>query len=422
MNFAEREFEKHVWAQIDLDALRANWRTVAARAGGMPLCAVVKADAYGHGAVECARALAAEGARWFAVSNLREALQLRQTVLWDTDRYQVLVLGYTDPAQAPALLQWDITQACHSKEYAVALNEAAANPHGFLLPIHLKLDTGMGRIGYPLRTDYQQAMFDIAYTLCLPNLQATGVFQHFAAADETTADSRAYTAQQHALFCRAVADCLPGFDEPENAVVHCDNSAGVMLHPDWPAVSVPPAEGAPAAPLPRSQCMARPGIVLYGFDPSSQVRFGAFRPVMQLKTVVSQVKTLAPGQSAGYGRKFTAAQPTRVATLCAGYADGYPRLLSCGKGLVELHGTACPVVGSVCMDQMMVDVSALPEGAVRPGDEAILWGGTAGDSVETVAEKTGTICYEVLCGVSRRVPRVYVQGGRVVKTDDFLLG
>lgn len=403
-----REFEKHCWAEIDLDALRQNYRAVKAHAGEMPLCAVVKADAYGHGAVECARTLAAEGACWFAVSCLREALELRQTVLWDSDRYHILVLGYTDPAQAQTLMQWDITQTCHSKEYAMALNRAAANPHGFMLDIHLKLDTGMGRLGYPLCTDYDQTMLDIAYTLCLPHLQATGVYQHFAAADEAGEDSLAYTAQQHALFCRAVTDLLPGFDEPEQAVVHCGNSAGLMLHPDWPAG------------LPRSRCMGRPGIILYGFDPSGEVRFDAFRPVMQLKTVVSQVKTLQPGQSTSYGRNFVAQKPTRIATLCAGYADGYPRMLSCGKGLVELHGTACPVVGNVCMDQLMVDISALPEDAVHPGDEAILWGGTVGDSAETVAEKTGTISYEVLCGVSRRVPRVYRKRGKVVAVEDFL--
>ena len=139
---------------------------------------------------------------------------------------------------------------------------------------------------------------------------------------------------------------------------------------------------------------------------------------MALKTVVSMVKRLQPGQSASYGRRFTAAAPTLAATLCAGYADGYPRLLSEGKGMVELHGRACPVLGRVCMDQLLVDVTGLPD--VREGDEAVLWGGGAGDSAEAIAQKTGTIAYEVLCGVARRVPRVYMQSGRAVYIDDHL--
>ena len=409
MSFAEREFEKHCWAEIDLDAVRQNYRTVKQHTGELPLCAVVKADAYGHGAVECARVLAEEGVRWFAVSCLREAMQLRQTVLWDEDRYGILVLGRTDPALAGQLLQWDITQTCHSKEYAFALHSALKQTDLVgMLPIHLKLDTGMGRLGYPLRTDFERAMDELRFTLCLPRLQATGIYQHFAAADECSEDSAAYTAEQYELFCRAVTELLPGFDEPEEALVHCSNSAAAMLHPDWPAG------------LPRQQCMARPGIILYGFDPSGEVRFDAFRPAMKLKSVVSQVKTVQPGQSVSYGRHFTAAAPTRVATLCAGYADGYPRQLSCGKGVVELHGVPCPVVGNVCMDQMMIDVSALPDDAVHPGDEAILWGGTVSDSAETVAQKTGTIPYEILCGVARRVPRVYTKNGRVTAVDDFL--
>lgn len=187
----------------------------------------------------------------------------------------------------------------------------------------------------------------------LPGLDVTGLFQHFAVADDDSADSVAYTSQQHELFVRACRGLSKAGFEP--AVVHCDNSAGVMLHPDWPAG------------LPRTHCMARPGIVLYGFDPSDEVRFGIFRPVMKLKTIVSMVKEMQPGQSASYGRRFTAEKPTKVATLCAGYADGYPRLLSCGKGIVEIKGMPCPVLGRVCMDQIMVDVSALPD--VQEGDE-----------------------------------------------------
>ena len=165
--------------------------------------------------------------------------------------------------------------------------------------------------------------------------------------------------------------------------------------------------------------MARPGIILYGYDPSDEVRFGCFKPVMTLKTVVSRIKEMQPGQCASYGRRFTAEKPTKVATLCTGYADGYPRLLSCGKGVVEIHGVACPVLGRVCMDQMMVDVTNVPQ--VQEDDEAILWGGTVSDTAETIARKTDTISYEVLCGVSRRVPRVYRDHGQIVAVEDWIL-
>ena len=395
------EFEKHVWAEIDLDALRHNFRTVKQRAGALPLCAVVKADSYGHGAVQCARVFAEEGAAWLAVSCLAEALQLRAA----GQTLPILILGHVQPEFADTLIRNDITVACYSLPQAQALSEAAAAAGG-RVKIHLKADTGMGRIGFALRTDFDAAIAQMLTVCTLPGLQMTGLFQHFSVADDTAPENIAYTAEQHALFVQAFRALKAAGQEP--ALVHCDNSAGVMLHPDWP-------EG-----LPREHCMARPGIILYGFDPSDEVRFGQFRPVMKLKTVVSMVKEMEPGQSTSYGRRFTAEKPTLVATLCTGYADGYPRLLSCGKGIVEIHGTPCPVLGRVCMDQMMVDVSAVPV-PVQEGDEAILWGGTVSDSAEDIARKTDTISYEVLCGVSRRVPRVYLENGSITAVEDWIL-
>ena len=300
-------FEKHVWAEIDLDALRHNFRAVKARAGEMPLCAVVKADSYGHGAVECAKVFAEEGAAWLAVSCLAEARQLRKAGL----TLPILILGHVEPGCTPVLIQEDITAACYSLPQAKALSEAACAVGG-KVKVHLKADTGMGRIGFALRTDFDAALAGMLEACRLPGLDVTGLFQHFAVADDDSADSVAYTSQQHELFVRACQGLAEAGFEP--AVVHCDNSAGVMLHPDWPAG------------LPRTHCMARPGIILYGFDPSDEVRFGIFRPVMKLKTIVSMVKEMQPGQSASYGRRFTAEKPTKVATLCAGYADGYPRL------------------------------------------------------------------------------------------------
>ena len=393
-------FEKHVWAEIDLDALRHNFRAVKARAGSLPLCAVVKADSYGHGAVQCARVFAEEGAAWLAVSCLTEAVQLRK----GGQTLPILVLGHVQPSYTAALIQNDITVACYSLGQARALSRAAETAGG-QVKIHLAMDTGMGRIGFALRTDFDAAIADALAVCTLPGLQMTGMFQHFAVADDTSEDNIAYTAEQHALFVQAFHALKTAGHEPE--IIHCDNSAGVMLHPEWP-------EG-----LPRERCMARPGIILYGYDPSDEVRFGCFRPVMTLKTVVSMVKEVQPGQCVSYGRRFTAQQPTKVATLCTGYADGYPRQLSCGQGIVEIHGVACPVLGRVCMDQMMVDVTNVPN--VQEDDEAILWGGTVSDTAETIARKTDTIPYEVLCGVSRRVPRVYRDHGETVAVENWIL-
>lgn len=393
-------FEKHVWAEIDLDALRANFAAVQRHAPGRPLCAVVKADAYGHGAVQCARALAQAGAAWLAVSCLAEAVQLRRAGL----TLPILILGHVQPSYASALIQLQLTAACYSSEQAAALSQAAQAAGG-RVQVHLKADTGMGRIGFALRTDFDAAIAAMVNVCRLPGLQVTGLFQHFAVADETSADPTAYTQEQYGLFLRTYqALKAAGFEPP---LLHCDNSAGVMLHPDWP-------DG-----LPAERCMARPGIILYGYDPSDEVRSNCFAPVMKLKTVVSQVKTLQSGQCVSYGRRFTAQSPTRAATLCAGYADGYSRFLSCGQGIVEISGTPCPVLGRVCMDQMLVDVSALPH--VQEGDEAILWGGSCSDSAETIARKIGTIPYELLCGVSRRVPRVYLSGGQTIAVEDWIL-
>ena len=391
--------EKHCWAEIDLTALRENYEYIRRTVGG-PVCAVVKADAYGHGDNVIARVLQEAGAAGFAVSSLGEGRHLRRGGITTP----ILILGYADPTYAAVLAANDLITTCYSTEYAQALSAAAVKA-GVKVKVHLKIDTGMGRIGFALRTDFDAALAGMLEVCRLPGLRVTGLFQHFAVADDDTADSIAYTSGQHALFVRACQGLAEAGFEP--AIVHCDNSAGVMLHPDWPAG------------LPRTRCMARPGIILYGFDPSDEVRFGVFRPVMKLKTIVSMVKEMQPGQSASYGRRFTAEKPTKVATLCAGYADGYPRLLSCGKGIVEIKGRPCPVLGRVCMDQLMVDVSALPD--VREGDEATLWGGTVSDSAETIARKTDTISYEVLCGVSRRVPRVYLENGGVKAVEDWIL-
>lgn len=388
-------FEKHCWAEIDLDALRRNFRLIRAQAAPAKVCAVLKADAYGHGDALCAQVLAEEGAAWFAVSCLAEALHLRRAGIVQP----ILVLGHTDPAQAPALWRHKITQAVYSPEYARALaGQACAAGPGACVQVHLKVDTGMGRIGFSVRAGLEEGVRQLSSCFELKGLVVTGLFQHFAVADSLAPADVAYTGEQHRLFTEVLRRLQAVGRRVQTA--HCCNSAGLITHPEW------------------GMDMVRAGIILYGQPPSGQVSLPGLAPVFALKAVVSQVKELCPGESVSYGRAFTAPAPMRVATLCAGYADGYPRLLS-GQGIACLHGQPAPVLGRVCMDQLIVDVTHIPR--AQSGDEATLFGGRcAADSAARAAEKAGTIPYELLCGVSRRVPRVYIQGGKVTAVADFL--
>ena len=382
-------FEKHCWAEIDLDALAANYRHIRRHAGG-PVCGVIKADGYGHGALAVADTLRAAGCAAFAVSCLSEARQLRDHGIAGP----ILILGYTDPAFADELAALDITQTLFSAEYGAALS-AAASAANCTVACHLKADTGMGRIGFALRTDFEASIREMEACFSLPGIRVAGIFQHFAAADSTRPEDIAYTQNQHALFVRAV-DRLraDGFDP---GVTHCANSAAQLTRPEW-------------------RCdLVRAGIILYGLAPGGQVGSPLLRPVMSLKAVVTHVKWLQPGQSVSYGRTFTAGQPVRAATVSVGYADGYPRLLS-NRGVMTIRGRAAPVLGRVCMDQTSVDVTDIP--GVQPGDEVLVFGPGAApgaDTADTVAEKTGTINYEIICGISRRVPRVYLQNGEVIR-------
>ena len=383
------DFEKHCWAEIDLDALRHNFSYIQSVVGG-PVCAVVKADAYGHGDETTANVLQQAGAAAFAVSCLAEGKHLRRHGI----TRPILILGYADPAHAAALAQADIATACFSTEYAQALSAAAVQA-GVRVKVHLKIDTGMGRIGFAVRSGFEDVIREVEAVYALPGLQVCGVFQHFSVADSVIPDDRRYTNEQHTLFANVVARLqADGF---ATGTVHCANSAAQLCHPEW------------------RHDMTRAGIILYGLDPSDEVRFPALQPVMSLKSIVTFVKDLQPGQYVSYGRTFQAEKPMRVATVCVGYADGYPRLLSGsqGQGIMLIHGQPVPVVGRVCMDQTLVDVTDIPD--VRMGDEVTVFGPGGGDTADTIAEKTDTINYEIVCGLARRVPRVYKENGTVCK-------
>ena len=270
---------------------------------------------------------------------------------------------------------------------------------GVAVRVHLKVDTGMGRIGFTADDDMERAVAEMAEACALPGLVPVGVFTHFAAADSTAPEDIAYTRRQYDILCAAVEEMAAR--GCTFAVKHCCNSAGTFA---WPEFHLD---------------MVRPGIILYGEQPSADTVLPGLVPALRLRAAVSMVKELAAGDAVSYGCTFRAPKPMRAATLAVGYADGYPRALS-GRGTVSLHGRPARVLGRVCMDQIVVDVTDIPD--VKAGDAAIVFGGGAADSVDDVARMTGTINYEVLCDVGRRVQRVYVENGAEVELVDYLKG
>lgn len=368
-------FERSVWAEIDSTAIAHNVRNIRQLVSKRTqVCAVVKADAYGHGAEEVARVALASGADRLAVAIVNEAIALRQAGFI----VPILVLGYTPAWQAAEVIEHDITQTIFSLEAATALSQAAVAA-GKTAKVHIKLDTGMGRIGILPEEAGQFA----AAVAKLPGLEIEGVFSHFAVSDDAT--ERRFTQEQFTLFLQGVARIeAQGIHVP---IRHIANSAAVL---DMPETHLD---------------MVRPGIILYGLWPSDDVsRPIDLKPAMRLKAQVGFVKEVPAAASISYGRTFTTARPSRIATLPLGYADGWSRVLS-NAATVIIRGQKAPLVGRVCMDQCMVDVTDIP--GVLPGDTALLFGGRE-LPVEAVAASIGTINYEVVCMIGKRVPRFYL--------------
>lgn len=372
------------WAEIDLDALRHNFETVR-NATDSKIFSVVKANAYGHAVERIAGVLDSAGTYGFAVSNIEEAEELRRFGI----KKPVLILGYTPAYLAEKLSELDIIQTVFSLEYAKKL-DINAQKSGCTVRAHIKLDTGMGRIGFNMRSDELSGLCEAKEALRLKHLSFEGAFMHFSVADSSNTDDTAYTEEQFDRFLRALAELeKDGFTF---GIKHCCNSAATLMHRD------------------KHMDAVRPGIILYGLAPSPDIELGdGFSPVMSFKAAVSQVKTVSEAECISYGRTFKTEKPMRLATLTVGYADGYPRLLS-NTGYVLINGKKAPVVGRICMDQMCVDVTDIEN--VSEGDIATLFG--KGLAVETVADFAGTINYEIVCGLSKRVPRVYIENGKVI--------
>ncbi len=382
---------KRTWADVDLDALAHNYNAIKAHIpAGTKLLGVMKADAYGHGAVPMSHALMELGAEYLAVSNLEEAVQIRRGGI----RAPILILGYTPAMYAENMIYMDMTQEVHSLEYARELNDTL-NGTNFILNVHLKLDTGMTRMGFTAGDE--AALEAMAEAAKLPHLHVEGAFTHFSVADSRAAEDAAYTAMQYERFARALDYLEANGVKPE--LRHCCNSGATLLYPRY------------------AMDMVRPGIALFGVDPSAAtVGILDLQPVMRLFTTVSQLRKVPAGTDVSYGRTYTTASNRLVAVLSIGYADGLSRRLS-GRAAFQIRGKLAPVIGRICMDLCMVDVTDIP--GVQVGDEVTIIG--TDRPCQLLADQLDTIPYEILCGINKRIPRIYLQNGKASEILQYIV-
>jgi len=387
--------KNRTWAEINLDNLLHNFAEFRRVAPSSKIMCAIKADAYGHGAVTVARVLEAAGADYFAVTALDEALELRAAGI----TAPVLVLTHILYRRVPEAIENNITLTVFSTEMAKAISLAAVSL-GAIVKIHIKIDTGMTRVGF----NVDEAVPAIHRIAAMPGVEIEGVFTHYASADET---DPAYTLMQLARYNEIIAQLSFPIK-----IRHTANSAAAIMFPET------------------RLDMIRPGISLFGCYPSEEVdkRVIDLRPCLSLKSQIVRVNDVPPGVPISYGRIFTTSRFSKIATIPVGYADGYSRLLT-GKARAALKVDGkifyAPVVGKICMDQCMIDITDAPGAdssgsGVKLGDEVVLFGDGL-IPIEEVAREMGTVNYEVMCMLSRRVPRFYIRNGKIESTENYLI-
>lgn len=392
------DFIRRTWAEIDMDALAYNIKSIKSKlAEGEKVMGIVKADAYGHGDGFVSRALQDAGFDWFGVSNIEEAMSLRNEGI----EKPILILGYTPVETAKIMNQYKLTQALVGMEYAKAL-QSEAKKAGVIIEAHIKLDTGMTRVGFQVdEENFDESLKELIQVSKMPNIHITGIFTHHAVADAYQGDNPKFTEMQFTRFNKMVnALKEAGVDV---GIPHCANSATTIAYPE------------------KHLGMCRSGIITYGMLPSGECSgMIDIKPLMTLKTSIGLVKHVNAGSQLSYGRTYTAEEERVIATVPIGYADGYNRSLS-NKARMLVNGHFAPVVGRVCMDQLMLDVTGIPD--VKMGDEVVVFG-RQGDQVlpiEELAEILGTINYELTSVVTKRVPRVFIKDGKVIGVVDHVL-
>lgn len=380
-------FWKRLWAEINLNNLLHNFNIVKQQIDdSTKVCCVVKANAYGHHAPKIAAVLENAGADMFCVSNIEEALQLRNTGI----KIPILILGYTPPECACVLAENDITQCVYSLEYARCLSKKLAE-HKCSINVHIKIDTGMGRLGYQY-DDELSSVSQILDTSHLLGVNIEGIFTHFAVSDNGERETD-FTHKQYDKFNRIVTAL-------ENRGLtfkykHCSNSAATIMYPEL------------------SMDMVRVGLILYGLLPSDDVLLRKeLKPVMSLKSVISNVKNINKGDTVSYGCDFVADRKMKIATVPLGYADGFFRSNTKNNTSLIVKGQKAPIVGRICMDQLMLDVSDIDD--LEIGDEVIVFGDKQNiNSADYFAKANGTINYEIISSVGKRVPRVFILNNEI---------
>jgi len=368
-------------AMIHLDNFLGNFKVIRERVGpGRHICVPVKADAYGHGVLAIARASLAAGASFLAVAKVQEGAALREAGI----DAPMLLFSQPLPAEIPEIIKNRLIPLVSDGEFAAMLDQAAGAAN-MRLPVHLKIDTGMGRMGCP---PHEAPALAKQIAACAA-LEYAGTATHLAVADSTIVEDRTYTERQITRFNEALDGIRAASLNP--GIVHAANSGAIILHPGaW-------------------FDMVRPGILLYGYKAVEEAEAGLtlpplrVKPVMELRTNVVFIKQVKKGETISYGRTWTAPQDTEIAVLPVGYGDGLPRLAS-NKWQTFIDGTAYPLAGRICMDQCMADLG--PASGVRRWDEAVLFGGPAPDAAD-LARLIGTIPYEITCNINKRVPRIY---------------
>ena len=383
---------RRVHADIDLDAVQFNFEQMSRNLPeGTKIMAVVKSDAYGHGSVPIAKLIESFEFLWgFATATVDEAIELRKSGI----QKPILILGYTFPECYPHIVKYDIRQTVFQLDMAKALSEEALRQNKKAY-IHIKLDTGMGRIGYQ---NAKEATEDAVKIKELPMVEMEGVFTHFANADT---QNKEFTFKQMAKFdemIKAMEDVGVAFP-----LKHCANSAGIIELSD------------------KKYNLVRAGIISFGMWPSDEVKKDVvhLKPILSLKSHVVYVKEVEPGTTISYGSTWIAKEKRKIATVPIGYADGYPRSLS-NKGYVLIKGYKVPIVGRVCMDQMMVDVTEIPE-EIKTGDRVTLIGqdGDLTITAEELGDLSGRFNYELTCDLGNRIPRIYFKDGEIKEIRDY---
>lgn len=389
--------QKRTWMEIDLDMVKHNYNTIK---NHIPkdtnICSTIKADAYGHGAVRIGKLLEELGSFFFAVSNVEEAIQLRKAGI----SKPIVILGYSPVEITELLAKYKISQCVHSYDYGKAL-AADAKAKNVKIAIHIKIDTGMGRIGFPFRGVDEDSRISEIVELCNESCFINeGIFTHFPISDDQKLGEE-FTRAQYEKFSKVIK--MLEEKGIKFSVKHCANSAGLVDYPEY------------------SLDMVRAGVLFFGILPSTEMKNVNFnlKHTFALKTVVSNLKAVQKGESIGYSRAFIADRTMKVATLPIGYADGFRRSNGKKNLKIYINGKPCDILGRVCMDQTMIDVTHIDDIAI--GDEITIFGNGSPVSVYDYANLHDTIPHEVMCNIAMRVPRVYFKDGKLDSVTDYLL-